>query len=128
MNDEIELSGEGRTRTAIWAIKGLDGGPTIHRPPLLPVRPSFHRHSTAGTEEEILLYNKRKERGDINSILESINNVPGENGKWMETTTRGAGKERKEKRQIEDGWEGEEAQMPPSPLLPSFVSLQTSSK
>ena len=77
----------GEEGTAIWAIKGLDGGPTIHRPPV---------HSAAGTKEEILQRRKgkreRERERDINSILESINNVPGENRKWTETM-EGQGRE-----------------------------------
>ena len=72
-------------------------------------RPPVHVLIAAGTKEEILPYKEGKgrerERGerDINSILESINNVPGENRKWMETMEGRTREERKEKRQIEDG-------------------------
>ena len=57
-NDEIEQRGtEGTdaTATAIWAIKGLDGGPTIHRR-----RPPVDVLIAAGTKEEILPYKEGK--------------------------------------------------------------------
>ena len=56
LNDEIDQRGgdEGQ-RTAIWAIKGLDGGgPTIHRPPV---------HITTQLGPRRRLYSAEMERG-----------------------------------------------------------------
>ena len=49
-NDEIEprgTEGTDATATAIWAIKGLDGGPTIHR---RPSASSVVRRSTSSSQ------------------------------------------------------------------------------
>ena len=124
LNDEIDQRGgdEGQ-RTAIWAIKGLDGGggPTIHRP-------QVHSTTQLGPRRRFYSAEKKRgrkgERGDINSILESINNVPRENRKWMETIEEQRRKGGKRDRQRIG------AQMPPwpsprlAPQPPSFVSWQ----
>ena len=53
-NDEIEprgTEGTDATATAIWAIKGLDGGPTIHRRPSAGPRP--HRSWDQGGDSAV---------------------------------------------------------------------------